>query len=102
MTNRPDPTAFSWERQPAHLQPVARPFAEMAAKLSTNLPVDSESDMALRKLLEARDCALRSAAQDHRRQEIERSFQAQEELDFADQRAPRPVSLPRRPNLEGG
>lgn len=102
MTNRPDPTAFSWERQPPHLQAVARPFAEMAARLSTTLPVDSESDMALRKLLEAKDCALRSAAQEHRRQEIERALQPQEELDLAERRAPGPMNWPKRPNLDGG
>lgn len=53
---------FEFEHLPAGpLQNVSKEFFYMARLLVVNLPVGSEKDMALRKLLEAKDCAVRAA-----------------------------------------
>lgn len=49
---------FQYEYLPAHLQEVARVFCEVAYEI-LSLPQNPERTMALRKLLESRDCALR-------------------------------------------
>lgn len=51
---------FSYEHLPEKLQHVSRPFAELAKFIET-LPYNDESRTALRKLLEAKDCAVRAA-----------------------------------------
>lgn len=50
---------FEYAHLPTHLQAVSRPFAELAAivYLSANNP---ETTVALRKLLEAKDAAVRA------------------------------------------
>ena len=62
---------FEYEHLPVHLQLVSRPFHQMAHGLVGDvnaklLPYGVELDgpeltMALRKLLEAKDCAVRAA-----------------------------------------
>ena len=42
------------------LQPFSRPFAELAQWMVTNLPRNAERTTALRKLLEAKDAAVRA------------------------------------------
>jgi hypothetical protein len=48
----------------AHLKPdlaaVSRPFCELADQVVLNLPRNPERTVALRKLLEAKDCAVRA------------------------------------------
>ena len=51
---------FKFEHLPAHLQKVSKPFSELANQIATELPSNPESTVALRKLLEAKDCAVRS------------------------------------------
>ena len=51
---------FAFEHLPAHLQEVSRPFAELAAKILETLPRNPERTVALRKLLEAKDAAVRA------------------------------------------
>ncbi len=51
---------FEWAQLPPHLAEVSRPFGELAEKLWTDLPENPETTTALRKLLEAKDCAVRS------------------------------------------
>lgn len=51
---------FKYEHLPAHLQVVSKPFGELAEKLSKELPSNPEKTTALRKLLEAKDCAVRA------------------------------------------
>lgn len=51
---------FSYEHLPPHLREVSKPFAELAHALDKSLPSNPESSTALRKLLEAKDCAVRS------------------------------------------
>ncbi len=55
---------FEWEHLPPHLQVVSKPFWEMAKELATTLPSNAEATVALRKLLEAKDCAVRSKLSD--------------------------------------
>lgn len=51
---------FAYEHLPAHLQTVSKPFGDMARSLAVTLPHNAESTTALRKLLEAKDCAVRA------------------------------------------
>lgn len=51
---------FSYEHLPNHLQEVSKPFYHLACMVDQNLPGNPESTTALRKLLEAKDCAVRS------------------------------------------
>lgn len=50
---------FAYEHLPAHLQEVSKPFGDLAAKIM-ELPRNPERTVALRKLLEAKDCAVRA------------------------------------------
>ena len=52
---------FEFAHLPATLQEVSKPFHELAWALAQKLPQGEELDMALRKLLEAKDCAVRAA-----------------------------------------
>lgn len=52
---------FGWQHLPPQLQGVSRPFAELATRLCETLPPNPERTVALRKLLEAKDCAVRAA-----------------------------------------
>jgi hypothetical protein len=51
---------FAYEHLPLHLRVVSKPFHELAHKLAGELPSNPESTTALRKLLEAKDCAVRA------------------------------------------
>ena len=51
---------FRYTHLPAHLQAVSRPFCELAHHIVMTLPMNPERTIALRKLLEAKDCAVRA------------------------------------------
>jgi hypothetical protein len=51
---------FSWEHLPPDLQKVSKPFAELAQEMA-KAPRNAETSAGLRKLLEAKDCAVRAA-----------------------------------------
>lgn len=51
---------FSYQHLPEHLQAISRPFGELAEKIVAELPRNPERTTALRKLLEAKDCAVRA------------------------------------------
>lgn len=51
---------FKYEHLPEHLQNVSRPFGELAKDIVESLPDNPERTTALRKLLEAKDCAVRA------------------------------------------
>lgn len=51
---------FQYEHLPAHLQIVSQPFCELATRVDSSLPSNAEKTVALRKLLEAKDCAVRA------------------------------------------
>lgn len=51
---------FAYEHLPAHLQAVSKPFGDLARSLVETLPRNPERTVALRKLLEAKDAAVRA------------------------------------------
>jgi ferritin-like protein len=51
---------FRYEHLPLHLQGTSMPFAGLADHLEATLPNNPEKTVALRKLLEAKDCAVRA------------------------------------------
>lgn len=52
---------FAYEHLPAHLQAVSRPWCELATRVVAELPRNPERTVALRKLLEGKDAAVRAA-----------------------------------------
>lgn len=51
---------FAYSHLPGHLQEVSKPIGEMAVAFDTTLPDGPEKSAGLRKLLEAKDCFVRS------------------------------------------
>jgi len=51
---------FTYEHLPQPLAEVSRPFCDLAAQIDNELEDCAEKTMALRKLLEAKDCAVRA------------------------------------------
>ena len=51
---------FAYAHLPEHLQAVSRPFGDLAAQVVETLPRNPERTVALRKLLEAKDAAVRA------------------------------------------
>lgn len=51
---------FSYEHLPPHLQDVSKNFHVLAHWIAENVPAGPEMTTALRKLLEAKDCAVRA------------------------------------------
>ncbi len=51
---------FAYEHLPSRLRDVSRPFCELAQSLVLQLPRNPERTVALRKLLEAKDAAVRA------------------------------------------
>lgn len=52
---------FAYKHLPTHLQNVSMPFHDLANHVVTALPRNAERTVALRKLLEAKDAAVRAA-----------------------------------------
>ena len=51
---------FHYTHLPVKLQAASRPFCELAAHIVATLPRNPERTVALRKLLEAKDAAVRA------------------------------------------
>lgn len=51
---------FAYAHLPEHLQAVSKPFGELAQTIIDKCPENPERTAALRKLLEAKDCAVRA------------------------------------------
>lgn len=51
---------FEWYHLPEELGKVSQPFHELAHRIVATLPQNPERTVALRKLLEAKDCAVRA------------------------------------------
>ena len=56
---------FDYAHLPEPLQAVSRPFGELAQQIVETLPSNPERTVALRKLLEAKDCAVRALLDKH-------------------------------------
>lgn len=52
---------FAFGHLPEALQKISQPFAALASVIVETLPRNPERTVALRKLLEAKDCAVRAA-----------------------------------------
>lgn len=51
---------FAYEHLPAKLQAASKPFGDLANLAYHSLPANAETTTCLRKLLEAKDCAVRA------------------------------------------
>ena len=51
---------FAYSHLPPHLQTVSKPFGDLAQQIVEALPRNPERTVALRKLLEAKDAAVRA------------------------------------------
>lgn len=51
---------FGYAHLPEQLQAVSKPFHDLADAMATGIPRNPERTAALRKLLEAKDCAVRA------------------------------------------
>ena len=51
---------FAYDHLPEHLQEISKPFGQMAQWITDTLPRNPERTVALRKLLEAKDAAVRA------------------------------------------
>lgn len=51
---------FAYAHLPEHLKEASRPFCVLAERIVETLPSNPERTVALRKLLEAKDCAVRA------------------------------------------
>lgn len=51
---------FDYEHLPNGLQAVSKPFYDLAHSIVANYPANPERTAGLRKLLEAKDCIVRS------------------------------------------
>lgn len=52
---------FDYAHLPGHLQAVSQPFCELATKICNTSEPGPERTVALRKLLESKDAAVRAA-----------------------------------------
>jgi hypothetical protein len=55
---------FAYAHLPDELQKVSKPFGDLATALCTTLRPSAERTVALRKLLESKDAAVRAALED--------------------------------------
>lgn len=61
MENEPILQFFSYSHLPPAMQEVSKPFCELAHAVAEKLPRNAERSTALRKILEAKDAAVRAA-----------------------------------------
>lgn len=52
---------FTYEHLPPKLQEISKPFCELAQTLVEDIKPNPELTVALRKLLESKDCAVRAS-----------------------------------------
>lgn len=60
---RPEPMLrwFEYAHLPAHLRAVSECFADLATNIVMSVPASAERTVALRKLLESKDAAVRAS-----------------------------------------
>lgn len=51
---------FKYDHLPQHLQAISKPFGDMAQQIVDTIPRNPERTVALRKLLESKDAAVRA------------------------------------------
>lgn len=60
MDSEPIMQFFAYAHLPEHLQAVSAPFGKLAENIVATLPRNPERTVALRKLLEGKDAAVRA------------------------------------------
>lgn len=60
ITDEPMLQFFAHAHLPEHLQAISKPFGDLAEHMVSTLPRNPERTAGLRKLLEAKDCAVRA------------------------------------------
>lgn len=60
MNQNPIIKFFTYDHLPQELQEISKPFCDLAHWVNENLPQNPETSTTLRKLLEAKDCAVRA------------------------------------------
>lgn len=61
VTSEPIMKYFAYAHLPEFLQPVSKPFGDLALAMCQVLPRGPERAAGLRKLIEAKDCMVRAA-----------------------------------------
>lgn len=61
MNHAPLLRYFAYDHLPEKLQAISKPYRDLAEHIENTLPSGPETTVALRKLLESKDCAVRSA-----------------------------------------
>lgn len=56
---------FAYAHLPEHLAKISKEFADLADDMDVSLPENPEKEQIFRKLLEAKDCAVRAAIYKH-------------------------------------
>lgn len=51
---------FAYSHLPEKLQAISKPFGDLAQQVAERAPESAETTVCLRKLLEAKDCAVRA------------------------------------------
>ncbi|NRA88815.1 MAG: hypothetical protein HRU28_15830 [Rhizobiales bacterium] len=51
---------FAYGHLPEHLHKISKPYGDLAIQMAESLPSNAETSVALRKLLESKDAAVRS------------------------------------------
>lgn len=51
---------FKYDHLPPYLQEISKPFCDLAEQICKTIPRNPERSVALRKLLESKDCAVRA------------------------------------------
>ena len=61
MEEEPILQYFAWQHLPVKLQAISEPFGELAHRIVNEIPQSPERTVALRKLLESKDAAVRAS-----------------------------------------
>ncbi len=61
MSESPILKYFQYEHLPAKLQEVSKPICKLARQMEIDLPPGAEKSAGLRKLMEAKDCFMRTS-----------------------------------------
>ena len=51
---------FEYDHLPVRLQEVSKPFCKLATKVAEMAPLEEQTNVALQKMLEAKDAAVRA------------------------------------------
>jgi hypothetical protein len=60
QTTSPIMKYFTYDHLPENLQKISKPICDLAKTIDDSLPQGAEKSAGLRKLLEAKDCFVRS------------------------------------------